>query len=365
MRSEHSSRWAFTVLVAISLVLLGMVIEPIASGLFLAAVLAGALWPVQQWLSRKLRNRRNIAAGLLCAGVIVALIIPVAGVGTFIVREAIAGARWVSEGLKANGLEGVINRLPPRVRSGVERVQDRLQLESEELGKAITTRLTEQSSKAAALLSRALSAAGAFVFQAAMMLIALYFLLVEGDQFIEWLERISPLKRGETRELLIEFRTVSVSVLVSTVATAGVQALVALVGFLIARLPYAPFFAAVTFFFAMVPAIGAAGVCLAAAAILLATGHPWHALFLALWGLFVVGLVDNVVKPLLAKRGMTMPGAVVFFALLGGLAAFGGVGLLLGPLIVSFFLALMRIQERERGHSDELPPGPDPSVHGR
>ena len=60
------------------------------------------------------------------------------------------------------------------------------------------------------------------------------------------------------------------------------------------------------------------------------------------WGLLVVGLIDNVVKPLFIKGGVEMHGAVVFFALLGGLAAFGPVGLIAGPLVVAFFIAITR-----------------------
>jgi predicted PurR-regulated permease PerM len=63
--------------------------------------------------------------------------------------------------------------------------------------------------------------------------------------------------------------------------------------------------------------------------------------------MLVVGLVDNLVKPLLIKRGMELRGVVVFFSLIGGLAAFGSVGLLLGPLVVAFFLTLLRMYERD------------------
>ncbi|HTU63476.1 MAG TPA: AI-2E family transporter, partial [Polyangiales bacterium] len=76
------------------------------------------------------------------------------------------------------------------------------------------------------------------------------------------------------------------------------------------------------------------------------TGHPYLALFLAIWAVTVVALVDNVVKPILIRGGMNMPGAVVFFALIGGLGAFGPVGLVLGPMIVAFFVALVRIYQR-------------------
>jgi predicted PurR-regulated permease PerM len=138
----------------------------------------------------------------------------------------------------------------------------------------------------------------------------------------------------------------------------GVQTVAALIGYLIARVPVPFFFAAVTFFLALIPAIGAAVVCVVAALLLLATGHPVAALVLAIWGIVVVGLSDNVIKPLLVKRGMHMHGAIVFFALLGGLAAFGAVGLLLGPLIVAFFLAVLRIYERDYGRPSDRPGDP-------
>jgi predicted PurR-regulated permease PerM len=204
----------------------------------------------------------------------------------------------------------------------------------------------------------AVAATGSFAFQTVMMLIAFFFLLVDGKRLVEWLESVSPLKRGQTTELMREFRLVSIAVLLSSVATAGVQAVAALVGYLIARVPVPFFFAAVTFFVAMIPAVGAASVCMVAALLLLLTGHPWAALFLAIWGVVVVGLVDNVIKPMLVKRGLHMHGAIVFFALLGGLAAFGTVGLLIGPLIVSFFLALLRIHERDYGRATPMPTAP-------
>jgi len=136
-------------------------------------------------------------------------------------------------------------------------------------------------------------------------------------------------------------------VIVSTVITAAVQALAALIGYVIARVPHPVFFAGLTFLVAFIPAVGAASVCVVAAALIFATGHPYMALFLALWGFLVVGLVDNVVKPLLVRSGMEMRGAVVFFALIGGLGAFGTVGLLIGPLAVAFFLALLRMYQRD------------------
>jgi predicted PurR-regulated permease PerM len=160
------------------------------------------------------------------------------------------------------------------------------------------------------------------------------------------------------REILVEFRKVSGAVMFSSLATAAVQALAALAGYLIARVPHPFFFAFVTFLVAFVPAVGAAGVVLLAAGLLAVTGHNVAAIFLVIWALAVVGLVDNIIKPVLVKRGLELHGAIVFFALLGGLAVFGTIGLLLGPLIVAFFLALVRIHRRELAAPPPAAPEP-------
>jgi predicted PurR-regulated permease PerM len=97
-------------------------------------------------------------------------------------------------------------------------------------------------------------------------------------------------------------------------------------------------------------------VCLFAALLLLVTGHPYFAAFLAVWGLVVVGLVDNLVKPLLIRRGMEIHGVIVFFSLIGGIATFGAIGLLIGPLLVALFLALLRMYHRDYTPGDTRVP---------
>jgi predicted PurR-regulated permease PerM len=358
MASELVARRVFIGLIVFSILLLAVVVQPFAKGVFLAAVLAGALYGTHKKLTRLLRNRPQVSAGLLCFGVIVALLLPLTGFTAFLVSEAAAGVKYVQETLKAEGVEGLKERLPGPVRNLLDKALERFQVEELQLDEKLQEQVSSSGGTAAKAVTGAMAATGSFAFQTVMMLIAFFFFLVEGEDLVEWFESVSPLKRGQTEEILREFRLVATAVLVSSVATAGVQAVAALVGYLIARVPVPFFFAAVTFFLALVPAIGAAVVCLAAAGLLLATGHQWMALFLAIWGVVVVGLADNVVKPLLVKRGLDMHGAIVFFALLGGLAAFGTVGLLLGPLIVAFFLALIRIYERDYGRPSSRPADP-------
>jgi predicted PurR-regulated permease PerM len=351
MGTQQSAQRIFTMLIILSLVLLGLIIRPLAQSLFFAAVLTGALYPLYERLSKKVGGRPNLAASILCASVVLALLMPVGGIAAFVIKETVHGVRLITETVRSEGVTGLIEHLPESLQGTAQGLLEHLPTDSEEeLNQLLQKQASAQSGEAARAVTGALAATGTILFQSGMMLIALFFLLVDGKRLVAWIEQVSPLERGQATELMIEFRKVSVAVLVSTLATAGLQALAAFVGYLIARVPHPFFFATLTFFVAFVPAFGAGGAVLAVAILILALGHPWAALFLALWGFFVVGMVDNIVKPLLVKRGMNMHGGIVFFALLGGLAAFGSVGLIAGPLVVSFFLALVRIQQRDFGN---------------
>ncbi len=343
MPSARIERATLIVLVVLSIVLLAMVIYPFASALFVAAVLAAALTPWTDSVTPRLRGRRQLAAGIMTLGALLLLVVPVAAVALSLGKEAVAGIGYVKETLRSEGVTGLIDDLPAPLRTLVEKVLEQIP-GGEERIQELTNR---QSGRAAAAIGGFLGATTQAVVQVVMMLIALFFLLIDGRALVEWIEEVAPLKRGHMRELMSEFRKVTVTVLVSTVATAGIQAMVALVGYLIAGVPHALFFTFVTFVMAFVPAVGAGGAGLAAAAIVFFRGHAGRAAFLAAWALLAVGLADNVVKPYLIRGGVSIHGAVVFFALLGGLAAFGPIGLLLGPLVVAFFLSVVRIVRRE------------------
>jgi predicted PurR-regulated permease PerM len=348
------ARRTFVFLIIVSIFLVGVIIRPFAEALFFAAVLAAALYPIHRRLKRLLKNRPNSSASILCVAVVFALVAPIGGIAAFAVNESISGGRFIAKTVQSEGMAGLLDQLPAPMRKAADELLRRFPLEEQDIDTALQQQASKQSGRAAAAVTGVLTATGSFVFQAIMMTIAFFFLLVDGARLVRWLEHVSPLEEGQMTELLIEFRKVTSSVLISSLATAGVQALAALLGYLIASVPHPLFFATVTFFVSFVPAVGAGGTVLVAAVLLLAMGKTWMALFLAIWGVVAVGMVDNVIKPLLVKRGMHMHGAIVFFSLLGGLTVFGTVGLLAGPLIVSFFLALVRIYQRDYGRDPEF-----------
>jgi predicted PurR-regulated permease PerM len=361
--SARSSHRALLAMLLGSILLVYIVLRPLGVALFLAAVLAVAFWPLHARLSRALGGRERLAATLLLVLVLVAVLGPIFTLSAFMVKEAAEALDFVSNTVRSQGVEGLVARMPDWMQDAAHKVLERVPQGDQELSKTVQQQVSAQGGTAASAVGSAVVATGSLLFQGAMMLIGLYFFLTEKERIIHWVDEASPLRRGQTRELLTEFRRVTVAVVRSTVLTALAQAVAALIGYFIARVPAPLFFGAITFVFAMIPAIGGASVCLVAALLLLLTGHTVSAAFLAGWGVIVVGLSDNVVKPLIIKGGVEMHGAVVFFALLGGLAACGAIGLVLGPLAVALFIALLRIYRRDYGDGGTLPsPAPPGSA---
>jgi len=350
---DPSARRFLFVLLLLSMLLVAYVTWPLASPLFLAATLAVVMAPLQVWLARKLGGRRGLAAGILVFAVLFLLIAPLIGLSAFLVKEATDGVQFILDTVRSQGVMGLVDKLPGPLAELAAKALAWLG----DLGVLAEKQISAQGGRAASAVGAALLATGSLVFDLAMMLIALFFLLASGDALLAWIDSVSPLRRGQTRELYNEFKKVSYAVIVSTLVTAALQAAVALVGYFIASVPHPIFFAVVTFFVALIPAVGAAAVCLFAALILLLTGHPYMALFLAVWGVVVVGLIDNIAKPYLMQGGLEMGGAVVFFALIGGIAAFGMMGLIIGPLAVAAFLAVLRMYQRDFVRNSGSEPG--------
>lgn len=345
MAAPNTARLSLAVLAALAVVLTVLMVRPFATALFVAAVLAAALHPFQERLARLLGGRRTVAAGVVTLILVVAVLGPVATLVAFLVKQVGQGLHWAREALRSQGLEGLMNPLPQFLHDPLRDLLATLPQGTEE----IQALLEKEGARAAAAIGSVVSATGTALVQAILFLVAFFFLLVDGAALVRWAKEALPLKPGQAAELFEDFRRVTVAVLASTIATAGAQAAMALLGYAVAGVPNALFFGFVTFLVALVP-IGLATLMVVGLAILkVATGHLAAGIFLAAWAVGVVATIDNVVKPLLMQRGLAIHPVVIFFAFIGGLSAFGPVGLLLGPLAVAFLIAVARLYRRDYG----------------
>jgi predicted PurR-regulated permease PerM len=179
--------------------------------------------------------------------------------------------------------------------------------------------------------------------------ITMFFVLTHWKDLAYRAEYMMPLNPHHTRRLLRELRRIGRTAVVGNLGTAVVQGTIAGVGYTIARLPGAVFFGALTAIASLVPVVGTSLLWLPAGLFLLAEGHVAGGVFVLVWSaLAVVGLCDYAVRPRLIGGGATMPTWLSFVALFGGLKLFGFIGFLLGPLLVGFAVATLRLYGRTR-----------------
>jgi predicted PurR-regulated permease PerM len=326
----------------LAIALVATLAYPFWGPLTLAAVFAAALHSWMNGLARIFHGHRRLAAGVLTLGVFLAVLLPLGGLGAGLVRETLAGVQWLRDALASEGVWGLVRRLPDPVEALIHRLVDTIPAPDQLLQDLAGAR----GGDAAQAVGGFLLATGSALLRTLLFLIALFFFLADGAGMVAWLDAHVPLRPGQLRTLLAEFRRTSVSVVVASVATALIQAAVGLVGFLIARAPNPLFLALATLVVALVPALGGTVVVVLVGLLLLATGHPVAGVFLLAWAV-LVSLADTFARPYLLRGGLPLNGGLLFFALLGGLAVFGGMGLVVGPLALTFLLTAVRIYRRE------------------
>jgi predicted PurR-regulated permease PerM len=340
---------AVTLLALASLVLLTAVGLPLWKPLLIAAVLAGSLSHLHDRLAQTVGSRRTLSATLMTVGVVLVILVPLGLLGLLVVKEGLGMVSFVRRTLEQKGLEGLLAPLPGWLERWASEAVARWSQASRDLlsGSQVLSRTGWAFGAAAGVLGSVWN----LILLMALMLVALFFLLRDGHALVAWIERSSPLPATQLRAVLAELRRVSKSVIGAHLATGFIQAAVATIGYAVAHVPSPLFFGVLTLGASFIPSVGTAVVGLPLAGLLWLMGHGGWAIFLLAWTTFVSGLVDNVVRPLLVHGKTDLHGALIFFSLVGGILAFGPMGVVVGPLALALFLSATTIlgQERARG----------------
>jgi len=320
------------------LLLLGAwaVLRPFLAPLAWAAVLAFATWPLLVWLRARLRGRRTLAAVLMTAFVLAAVVGPLAAASAALVEEIRAAAgqiealrdrpprppAWLAELPLFGGWIGELPRyLEPEaleewLRDNVQLVQD--------------------------LVFQTAGRVGRNVIKTGVALLVLFYFFRDGDEMVRQI-------RGVARHLggaVVERRLDAVGGTIRAVVrglliTAAVQGILAGIGYAVAGVPAPILLGIVTGLLALVP-YGTSMVMVPAGLWLLFQGEPIAGVGLLLWGTLIVASMDNLLRPLFISGAIRVPYLLVFFGVLGGLGAFGLVGVFVGPVLLSALFALWR-----------------------
>lgn len=323
-------------LVAITLAFVWLLV-PFAAAVFWAVVIAILFHPLQRRLVERMPGRRNLSAFLSLLAVIVVVLLPVSLVMRSLIAETIQVYRNVQSGGFSAGewIELSYNAIPASVRPWLERLGfDDLQAIKDYVSRAATQAVRVIGNQALSLGQNTFM----FVLDLAIMLYLLFFLLRDGSKLADMVRRAMPLAPHQRDRFIDKLAMVVRATIKGNVAVAASQG--ALGGFIfwVLDIPSATLWGTVMAVLSLLPAVGAGLVWGPVAIYFALTGDVTQAIILGLYGVLVIGLVDNVLRPVLVGKDTRMPDYLVLISTLSGLTLFGVSGFIAGPLIAALFL---------------------------
>lgn len=347
---ENQAFLALLVLVSIAFL---WVLMPFFGPIFWAVAITIIFAPVQQWLFRKMPKRRNLNALLTLFACLIIVVIPLFITITTVVDQLSDFVQKVTDG------EIVLKPYFDKVHDAFPVVQgwlERLNI-SFDNAKATATEGAMAAGKVIATNSLQLGQTTfGFALDIGIMLYVAYFFLRDGDQILQMLYRALPLGDERERLLFHKFAEVTRATVKGNVVVAIVQGTIGGVAFALLGIPAAFLCGVIMAVASLLPAIGAGIVWVPVAIYLAAIGSYPKAIILVLIGIFVIGLVDNILRPILVGRDTKLPDYVVLLSTLGGIVLFGINGFVIGPLIAALFVAFWGIFVREFHPRDNVAP---------
>ncbi len=323
------------------------VFRPYIEPILLALIIGMLASPLHHRLQRWLPHWPNLSATLSCLLISLLIILPAIAMLIAVVNQGLVYAAEIKAWVSSGGLEHLLGH--PTLLHGrdlLERIIPAEQLSAEAMRERVMGAASGLGGNLLGVGGMLASGLTGLFTRFLLMLFVLFFVLRDQEALITAVRHMVPLSRSQEDALLAEMEQVSRSALLGTLLTALTQGIVGGIAMAICGFP-GLFWGAVIAFASLIPLVGTALVWAPAAAWLALTGEPGYALFLALWGVLVIGGIDNFVRPLFMQGASSLNTLLLFFALLGGLNSFGLMGLLYGPLIIALTLVLFRLYEHE------------------
>ncbi|MDP9000965.1 MAG: AI-2E family transporter [Myxococcota bacterium] len=330
---------ALTWLAAIAFGIITWIVMPVGVGILLGTLIAFSLQPLyERW-----KPRLGSASAALTTVVVatVGLIAAFGGLGWLVVAKgaALAGAL-----ISALGPEGGANRAILALGT----LTSRLGIGPQELETRLRGLAEAAAARAAGIAEMVVAATASSLLALFFAMLTMHFILRNWNAIALRAQQTMPLRPDYTRALFEEFRRVGRTTLLGTIVTGLAQGLLATIGYWITGVPEPLFFGAATAIASLIPGVGTLLVWVPAGIVLIATGHPFGGVAELAWGaIVIVGVSDYVIRPRLVGGEGQMPALITFAALFGGVEVFGLKGLILGPVLMSLGIAVLRLYATE------------------
>lgn len=343
---------AFILLVVLATIAFAWVLAPFYGAILWGLVVALLFNPLNLRLRKAMGQRRSLASAATVLLVIVIVIVPLILISASLGQQASDLYSRVQSGELdiVLYLQRILDALPGWMR-GILNHFGLTDLAAARV--KLTAGLTQTSQLIA---GRALGiglGAFDFVIGLGVMLYLLFFLLRDGDSLLRRVKGAVPLRSEQKTLLLIRISVVVRATVKGGIVVAFLQGMLGGLAFWFLGIPAALLWAVVMAFLSLLPSVGAAIVWGPVALYLLATGSIWQGLFLIGYGVLVIGLVDNLLRPFLVGKSTKLPDYIVLLSTFGGIGIFGLNGFILGPLIAAIFMVSWEIFRKPDGAADE------------
>ncbi|MES2948103.1 MAG: AI-2E family transporter [Pseudomonadota bacterium] len=344
--AASKNRALLPLLVVVTLAL-GWILLPFYGAILWGTIIALLFAPVYRGLLVRLKGRPTLAALLTLLLVLLILVLPFALLTAALARETAQVYQQLQSGEMNPSLyfQGVFNALPDWLTA----LLDRVGLVDFE---ALQRRLSAALAQGSQFLATQALGIGQFTFEfITSLFITLYlafFLIRDGEGVARALRDAVPLAPEYKKELVSKFTTVIRATVKGNLLVAVIQGALGGLAFWVLGVGGALLWGALMAFLSLLPAIGAGLVWLPVAIYFFITGAIWQAVALCAWGVLAIGLIDNLLRPILVGKDTRMPDYVVMITTLGGMVVFGINGFVIGPAIAAMFLAVWHIYATTR-----------------
>jgi len=338
----------FVALVAVLLIALyicWLMFQPFFNVLLWAGVLAVVFYPMHRRIRAETR-RPTVAAATSTLLVVLFILLPVTFITVAVIRELTQAAQsfQAPDHTWNVPVPSTVTWLLERIGQYVD-----IDIDREAARKFIAQRMQTWGTALAASTLMVVGGAVGAITQTLLVVFTLFYFFRDGERIRQAAYDMVPLQRVQWQDIISRTKDVVGATVYGVLAIAAIQGTLGTFIFWALGLPSPLLWGVVMFFLSMIPMAGAFLVWMPAAIYLALTGSLTQAAILVVWGIVVIGGIDNVLSPRLVGRRARLHELLIFFAVLGGLQVFGVLGLILGPVVVAMTLALIEMV-RQSGH---------------
>lgn len=322
----------------------GRIIAPFLSPLLWTAILTLALYPAYRRLLARLKGRRGLAAGIMTLLALFLIIGPAVALLFVLAAQAVDLYQGASTIVQSGKLEELWGRFTS---SYLDKLLAHPALTGLDLKGLAMKSIGDITSGLAGQIGGVLKNTLILTVDIVIMVIALFFFFRDGETYYNAVIGLLPFTKKQKETMAQKFSDTFSAVINGVFLIALLQGAMTGIGFFLFRIPYAIFWGFLAAVFALFPVGGAALVWVPGALYLFLIDASLRGVLLCIWGLVLVSLPDNILKPLIIGKKTKIPTFILFIALLGGLQAYGVLGILFGPVVVTLVMAFIQIYREE------------------